>query len=715
MKEQDIACRGVHTLLRAHSGKVNAVRFLSQPDGRLLILSGSVDKDIQVWVKSTVNPRDFDPIGRLEGHNGSVNCISVLPRSHIGVSGAADGTLRTWDIRVESKESGLTCIQNISTNPRFFPLATSLCRLDHSGALLMAAGGTKNALQLFISHESEENVRFVHVASLSGHDGWIRSLDFIDEKPDYPSDILLASASQDKQIRLWRVQQSRESVGRSSSVASQNPDTKLDHLSNKAHSLSTHETEYSATFEALLLGHEDWIYTASWNRHENGTRLLSASADNSLAIWEAEKSSGIWTCNARIGELSAQKGSTTATGSFGGFWAGLWSPNGDHVASIGRTGSWRIWKYQLETDSWAQRIGISGPTKESRGVSWAKDGSYLLSISADQTTRLYARSKLGDDVSWHEFARPQIHGYDLNCIDTIGKSRFVSGADEKLLRVFDKPWETAVLLERLCGLRKEENRQMPEVAHIPVLGLSNKADREERSLDQPDAEDNNFKAADPHPVDHPPFEDILSRRTLWPEMEKLYGHGYEISAVAASYGGDLIATACRASSLEHAVIRLYETQEWREIRPALVAHSLTVTCLRFNRNDHYLLSVGRDRQWTVFARDDSKGHAYPMFTSKPKAHSRMILGAGWGPASVREIFATAGRDKSIKLWSLAGADFQCCTTISLTHAATTLDFHQSTTLGALLLASGMENGALNVYKVDSDNFNILESLNIDHR
>ena len=34
-------------------------------------------------------------------------------------------------------------------------------------------------------------------------------------------------------------------------------------------------------------------------------------------------------------------------------------------------------------------------------------------------------------ATWHEFSRPQIHGYDMMCIQPISDVRFVSGGDGK--------------------------------------------------------------------------------------------------------------------------------------------------------------------------------------------------------------------------------------------------------------------------------------------
>lgn len=42
-------------------------------------------------------------------------------------------------------------------------------------------------------------------------------------------------------------------------------------------------------------------------------------------------------------------------------------------------------------------------------------------------------------ASWHEVARPQVHGYDLLNVVFITPLKFASIADEKVVRVFEAP------------------------------------------------------------------------------------------------------------------------------------------------------------------------------------------------------------------------------------------------------------------------------------
>ncbi|KAL9129852.1 MAG: hypothetical protein Q9217_001807 [Psora testacea] len=571
------------------------------------------------------------------------------------------------------------------------------------GDLALAVAGTKSVVQVYVSSNSGP---FNAQATLTGHEGWIRSLSISNETSSPQSDLLLASASQDKYIRLWRITANKQN-------ASATEDDILgvfeSSLSNKRHKLTGRKHTYLLTFEALLLGHEDWIYNISWHLNDRRLQLLSSSADSSVAIWESDPSSGIWACTTRLGEISPQKGSTTATGSTGGFWIGLWSPTGENIVSLGRTGSWRLWNYDRAQDRWEQGIGISGHTKAVTDIAWSKDGDYLLSTGSDQTTRLYAEWKRQAGISWHEMARPQIHGYEINCLHSIDRAQFISGADEKLLRVFDEPQATAHLLEELSGIEVGPDQELPETASIPVLGLSNKAvDPTEKDQESVNSHINTGlitsvsligTAHDARPK-NPPLEDQLARHTLWPEREKLYGHGYEISAVAARHDGTIIATSCKASSLEHAVIRLYTTKDWREIKPALTAHSLTCTALAFSIDDRYLLSVGRDRQWAVFESEGAGKTTYLLKHLNPKGHSRMILDACWAPPEVGRVFATAGRDKAVKLWKLADEAVECTLTITASIAITALDTAPRMIDGDLVVATGAETGEIVVHTID---------------
>ena len=72
--------------------------------------------------------------------------------------------------------------------------------------------------------------------------------------------------------------------------------------------------------------------------------------------------------------------------------------------------------------------------------------------SLDQTTRMFGEWKRDGITTWHELARPQIHGYDLNTISTLNDWKFVSGADEKVLRIFQTSKSTANLITRLGGI-----------------------------------------------------------------------------------------------------------------------------------------------------------------------------------------------------------------------------------------------------------------------
>lgn len=110
--------------------------------------------------------------------------------------------------------------------------------------------------------------------------------------------------------------------------------------------------------------------------------------------------------------------------------------------------------------------------------------SYLLASKSKYTEAIFTRAEL---------ARPQIHGYPLASIAFTDRLQFVSGADEKIVRVFDAPRMFVTTVERLSGVEDlgdavrtpfivgQEHAEAfgqasrPVAANVPPLGLSNRA------------------------------------------------------------------------------------------------------------------------------------------------------------------------------------------------------------------------------------------------
>ena len=220
------------------------------------LISGSDDKTLILW-KSRRGSHDFRALQTLADHEGPVNCITAVrlaadqPR-WIVATGAADATIRIWMLEADK----LNLLQTIKTSPKFFPLALSLTALDDDAdVLVLAAAGTRDTIQILTADARVDAVQFSVQATLSGHEGWIRSLNFTKETKDPKSDLLLASASQDKYVRIWRFHQGHELPALAASGADPSSGAFLPGKSpsNKAYWLNSAGKDCSITFEALLL------------------------------------------------------------------------------------------------------------------------------------------------------------------------------------------------------------------------------------------------------------------------------------------------------------------------------------------------------------------------------------------------------------------------------------------------------------------------------
>ena len=74
--------------------------------------------------------------------------------------------------------------------------------------------------------------------------------------------------------------------------------------------------------------------------------------------------------------------------------------------------------------------------------------------------------------------------------------------------------------------------------------------------------------------------------------------------------------------------------------------------------------------------------------------------------SPTRVFATAGRDKSVKIWAQEGNSFVCKATISISHPVTAIEFLSTLVDNQLCLAVGEDTGQISIHWVAVDKLEV---------
>ncbi|XP_064647875.1 elongator complex protein 2-like isoform X2 [Lineus longissimus] len=659
--------------LVGHKDRVNCVRWIPNEDGNVTeLVSCSVDKTALVW---TEKDGKISITARLTGHSSSINVVEgfYVPQRDRGVTGenartivatvSVDSTVKIWQRQVGGVD--FSCTQTIPFGSGF-ALNVSFTLIPGTSVPMMAVGADDQRVHIFVEQDNE----FVRVHALLGHEDWIRGVQFA---TDDSGDLLLVTCGQDCFIRLWR-------------FSARDPDAVTSQLNIKE--LSIHQEiklkENTFTFqdgekkccfavvlESVLSGHENWVYSCHWQptQMKDGQPhqpmcLLSASMDKTMIVWQQDEETGVWLDMVRVGEVG---GNTL------GLYGCQFSPEGQSLLAHGYHGAFHLWHYNQETCVWNPGVTVGGHFDSVEDITWdPDDGDFIVSVSFDQTCRLHAPwVRQHGKVQWSEIARPQVHGYDMQCLTLTHKYQLVSAADEKVIRVFNAPKNFMENFGRIChkdvkqAVEKVMQMDLPEGASVPALGLSNKAVYEGKT---PDGAGDGASHHNKHyqesyftalKISEPPTEENLLQNTLWPETQKLYGHGYEIFSLASSPCGTILASVCKASKPEHAGIIMWDTVTWQQLC-VLESHSLTVTQLAFSHDGRYLLSVSRDRTWAMFERktqdapESDRQFSRIAFTDKKTGvHSRIIWACSWSPDN--RYFVTVSRDKKAVIWDVSEA------------------------------------------------------------
>nr|XP_012148486.1 PREDICTED: probable elongator complex protein 2 [Megachile rotundata] len=666
----------VTNTLHRHKGRINTVRWIKHKnlEAEFELLSSSIDRTAIIWSKinecykctSVIEDDDiltFSNSLYLSNDNFYIN--ESFPKLLI-CTGSIKGNLKLW---LRDTCGTVKCVQTLIFGTKL-PIEACFYYLPSTNLPLLAVALENSTIELYVttSNNIEEN-HFTKVQTLVGHEDWVRCMDFI---YDIDDNILLASGSQDAMIRLWKISANKAEI-------------LSNELQQKQQTFIVSDKKYNITLESVLYGHEGWIYGIHWypqQLNNNDLRLLSCSLDKSMIIWEPDKVTGIWSEKVRVGEVG---------GNLMGFYGCKFSKNGLNILAHGYQGSFHIWEYSSEVKNWIPKPVPSGHFAEVVDLCWEPNGRFLVTASVDQTTRIHAPWKLGTTEFWHEIGRPQIHGYDMSCLAMLTPYTFASGAEEKVVRVFTASATFKNSLMKIANVDDFQNI-VADSASVPALGLTNKATFDDNIKTK--TENNNSENEEYIP----PTEEELMQNTLWPELQKLYGHGYEIFSIAARHDGSLLATACKSTSFEHSAILLWNTNTWTQIQK-LMSHQLTVTQMEFSPNDKYLVSVSRDRRWSLFKLEDNTYTLYATSSKKDSLHNRIIWCCSWTYDS--SFFATGSRDGKIGVWNPNFKDNKIVPTASLDvkNSVTALAFSVRDMEQSYILAVGFETGYIEIQKL----------------
>uniref|UniRef100_A0A0E0EMP5 Elongator complex protein 2 n=1 Tax=Oryza meridionalis TaxID=40149 RepID=A0A0E0EMP5_9ORYZ len=674
------------TTLPGHKATVNCTLWLPTKKDVLQIrsrerhylLSGSSDGIIMAWKIDSGKGEWTHALQLPVMHKKGVTCLAgrmVSDTVSIFASTSSDGTVVIWKMEDEPASVGsceVSCLHSISVGPKPMVSLSLAVLPGQGGHLILAMGGLDHKVHIYCGDQSG---KFIKACELKGHSDWIRSLDF--SLPvmmgSEEHSLFLVSSSQDRTIRIWKMN--------SDAVSSAHTTSRKEDIGIASYIegplFVSGNTHYQVSLESLLVGHEDWVYSVEWqpptlltgDEAHQPMNILSASMDKMMMIWKPEKNTGLWINSVTVGELSH---------SALGFYGGHWQPDGKSILAHGYGGSFHMWRdVGLGSENWQPQIVPSGHFAPVSDLTWSRSGEYLLSVSHDQGT---------------------------------GNHRFVSGADEKVSRVFEAPLSFLKTLQHATLLKPDNSGDFDDVqvlgANMSALGLSQKpiythGARETQSSISNDGPDSMETIPDAVPTvfTEPPVEDQLAWNTLWPETHKLYGHGNELFSICCDHEGKIIASSCKAQSAPVAEIWLWEVGTWKAVG-RLQSHNLTVTQMEFSRDNAFLLSVSRDRHLSVFSIRKTDDGAEHHLVAKLEAHKRIIWACSWNPFSYE--FATGSRDKTVKIWRVQDSS-------SVKLLATLPQFQDSVTAlawtgcdrasNAGLLAIGMDNGMIELWNI----------------
>jgi WD40 repeat protein len=453
--------------------------------------------------------------------------------------------------------------------------------------------------------------------TLGGHANSVNGVSFS------PDGKMLASASDDKTVKLWDTSTGKEIktlTGHTDKVwgVSFSPDSKIIASASADKTVKLWDTSTHKVITTLT-GHTNEVHRVSFSR--NGKMLASASADNTVKLWNTSTHKVIKTLDEHTSEV----------------WGVSFSPDGKMLASASADNTVKLW----DTSTHKVIKTLDEHKGWVREVSFSDDGKMLASASDDKTVKLW-------DTPTHKVIKTLEHKDRVLGVSFSPDSKILASASvDKTLKL----WSTST--HQVIKILAEHTNEVwgssfsPDSKILASASVDHTLKLWDTSTGTEEIKIQTGHRDEVSGVIFSPDSKMLASASadytvkLWDtstkkEITTLTGHRDVVSGVSFSSNGKIIASASADNT-----VKLWNTSTGTEIT-TLTGHKRKVWESSFSPNGKIIASASADN--TVKLWDTSTHKVITTLTG----HRDAVLGVSFSPNG--KIIASASADNTVKLW-----------------------------------------------------------------